>query len=195
MDTVLYRREVCDDGREALALAAPSLEDLAPHGARLQQHGFVDEAHTVAEARRRALGLHPACWYPALTAAEMRIWTWYLPRAYRRCGGVGHHVWLAPRSTRYHFASVPAPVLDELDFCESLALFDDYVIRTPERRLRDLDPILCGLAYPDPYRQGEATPYLLARWGEALEPWTSITARYHRRGWRGWLATMESLWR
>lgn len=93
--------------------------------------------------------------YKALTAQEHRNLRRHFPCDY----------WVSDqRSTMisgYAFDTIPLGVLKIIDRARRSELFDGIYIRTPERA-RISDPVLMGIA-------GDQV-FLLARWGEALQP-------------------------
>lgn len=95
----------------------------------------------------------PQEFYPELTGHELWVWRRFLPTMY------SHYTW-----KNYVFDLIPLEVLEEIQFADSLNLFDTFSIWTPERRVQD--PIAVGI-YMDRIFQ-------IVRWGESLKPFTEI---------------------
>lgn len=97
--------------------------------------------------------------YRKIPVGELRFWDKYLPTAYRKNNGD----W-----ANYRFDVMPKEVLEEINFADSLNIFDDIEIWSPERTPKD--PIALGVVG----RPGNNTFFFISRWAEALKPFEKI---------------------
>jgi hypothetical protein len=105
----------------------------------------------------------PGTFYPSLSKEEMQVWKPWLPTAIvlRRkptstlAGGV----------RALEQLEAPKEVIDEFSWSWNMELFDEYELRTPERR-DWRDPLLLGRCASQRYR--------IALWGESLRPFDEI---------------------
>jgi len=110
---------------------------------------------------QRTRSIEEACKFygEPLTDHEYGVWTGFLPTSYSKERGG----WQS-----YSFDRIPNGVLQEIQTADSLALFHDLRIWTPERQ--KLDPMVVGVIY-----DGAKTYYFkIVRWGESLASYSSI---------------------
>lgn len=112
--------------------------------------------------------------YPLLTAEEVRVWYRFLPTVYSTQMPVAGTVLIGQSQVRdmkdYAFDQPPISVLEAWKAARDQKLFDTYEIRTPEAVQRP-DPILLGWKH---HTTGPIGPFLIARWGEALQDFAEI---------------------
>lgn len=107
--------------------------------------------------------LSPGTFYPSLSKQEMKIWRPWLPTAivlYRKPSTT-----LSGCVSTLTKLDAPKEVIDEFTWSWNMELFDEYELRTPERR-DWRDPLLIG-------RNGDQR-YRIALWGESLRPFDEI---------------------
>ena len=117
------------------------------------------------EPPQKALTLHPVTFYPNITLAELTMWDHWLPTSEVFAG----EDQTAQRTffNRLEELSAPQEVVRECQWAWNMELFEEYTLKTPERR--DLrDPLVLG-------RLG-AHNYRIALWGESLRPIEEISA-------------------
>jgi len=97
--------------------------------------------------------------YEKISKYDLKIWEVFLPTKYyykpRHWGG-GRDFSFGD----YRFDKIPTEVLKELEFAQSLKLFDNFVIMTPEEK----DPLLAGVVTSP----NEDNFFIISRWGESL---------------------------
>jgi len=106
--------------------------------------------------------------YPRITGCQFEIWRLYLPTVYWRYHREnGIQTW-----QNYAFDAIPTRALEEIQFADSLKVFEEMHIWTPEQQT---DPIVVGLTNCT-IRSGNwsARHYLIARWAESLKPFAEI---------------------
>lgn len=147
---------------EAVLYGTRQMPPATPHSSSAEtRHGQHETAgHT---GRQDDWILQPATFYPAVSAAELGMWSQWLPTTMVfECGN--HYV----QSVFFHRLEqlgAPQEVLDECHWAWTLELFEAYELKTPERR--DLrDPLVLGRVGTQRYR--------IALWGESLRPLAEI---------------------
>ena len=125
-----------------------------------QDKEYVDARFQVVHNPDKETGpLKPEMFYPVVTVQEMEIWEHWLPT----------QILYNPSNIEYDLLeklNAPDEVMGELLWAQKLDLFEEYMLRTPER-VDSKDPLLLG-------RQG-ANWYRIALWGESLLPFEQIT--------------------
>jgi hypothetical protein len=122
-----------------------------------------DHASEPLEATQSSPPLSPALFYPVVSAAEMTMWSYWLPTTITfETPHVTFPSIILSRLNRLH---APPPVLEEFQWAHKMDLFEAYEVMTPERQ--DLrDPLLLGRVGDQRYR--------IALWGESLRPLEEI---------------------
>lgn len=150
METVVYRT------RQRAPLAMRTCSTARPEA--------VDQT-ALPEALQETAALQPAMFYPAISEAELTMWSHWLPTAFTFKSGSQ----VARKAFMHRLARLSAPqeVVEECQWAWNMDLFEVYELRTPERR--DLrDPVVLGRIGTQRYR--------IALWGESLRPLEEIKA-------------------
>lgn len=92
--------------------------------------------------------------YPQIYEEDWKIWKEFLPTAYY----YNKDEW-----KDFSFDDIPLEVLREIKHVQSLRVFDNLAIRTPEKQL--VDPLVCGIRHRG---HDHFDAYMIARWGESL---------------------------
>jgi hypothetical protein len=117
------------------------------------------------EPLQEVLTLHPVMFYPSIAPAELTVWNHWLPTTTVFKGGNQQ----AQEAFFHRLEELGAPqaVVRECQWAWNMDLFEDYALKTPERR--DLrDPLVLGRL--------ETQYYRIVLWGESLRPLEEITA-------------------
>jgi hypothetical protein len=115
--------------------------------------------------------------FPLMTDEEVSIWHAFLPMCYSSASKEASPYGPLRAWASYEYDQPPVTVLETLRDVRREGTFDTLNIRTPEQVLRP-DPILTGYRTFDKVAVG---PFLIARWGEALEPYEQIRAHVEER--------------
>lgn len=154
---------------------------------RLVEDDVMRERDEVVAARRRQLcedlgmtmqaafvgeqSQDPGVFYEELIGKDLFVWAAFLPTFYSKVSGDWEN---------YTFDVVPHEALEEIRTADSLELFDDLEIWTPQRRFED--PMVVGVLgrrRGNPSRDNlrvidGARFFAIARWGESLMPLEEI---------------------
>lgn len=146
---------------------------------------YTDE-HARLLSKYRFKSLHsessPSVPYPQLSGYELHVMMAFLPTAYKRT------YW-----HEYEFDVIPLSALKALEAADSLGVFSDFEIWTPEKpksppRTRKLDPMLVGVVGGQGRFSGSRSQtwkyrgdcpsgvqfFPIARWGEALKSFSEM---------------------
>lgn len=107
--------------------------------------------------------------YHRVSFYESQIWAQFLPTIYGKNAGQWQN---------YFYDVIPKNVLEEIAFAESLQIFDNFEIWTPENKFKD--PVVAGVVYDEIAGGRLTTYYLIARWGESLKPFEEIEEAVNR---------------
>lgn len=148
METVIYRRSQRQP-LDPMTISEPVV---------CQNHSGPPEPY------QDVLTLHPGMFYPRISPAELLIWDHWLPTTtvFKRGNQQAQEAFF------HRLAELTAPqaVVRECQWAWHMDLFEDYTLKTPERR--DLrDPLVLGRV--------ETQYYRLVLWGESLRPLEEIT--------------------
>lgn len=164
VQTELYRKPEADEVVEN--------EEIERRKELVATLGFTPQLQCVDE-----LGLEASRFYPELTSFELEVWTLFHRTYYSK----SKDEWKG-----YHFDRVPTSVLEEIRTADSLQVFDDIELWTPEWG-KELDPMAVGVVGHRLGRRdlthdlGQNTAFNsnarffpIVRWGESLLPFTEI---------------------
>lgn len=117
--------------------------------------------------------VYPSAFYPNISGYELKVWLDFLRTAYSK--NMGH--W-----NKYRFDCIPTDALEQIQFAESLHLFNDLEIWTPEQ---PIDPMVVGVlgdrqeTLANPFNSAmhgrrNVRFFQIVRWGESLKPFEAI---------------------
>lgn len=164
-------------------------EDVSP-----SEPSYTDEhARLLSKFRFKSLYSEgfPSVPYPRLSGYELHVTMAFLPTAYKRTH------W-----HEYEFDVIPLSALKALEAADSLGVFSDFEIWTPEKpksppRTRNIDPMLVGVAGGQGRFSGSRSKtwmyrgdcsssvqfFPIARWGEALKSFSEMKRAVKSNMW------------
>lgn len=148
MATQVMEEFMISDTVTAEAARVLAEANLSAREERIERLGLRRQRQCSVEAAERFYG-------SPLIDEELKTWTSFLPTKYSQ----NSLAWIG-----YTFDTIPDEVLEQISTADSLRLFHDIQIWTPEQR-RLFDPMAVGVVY-GPDRQVSYFP--IVRWGEAL---------------------------
>ena len=167
MEIITYRKAITEKsiGQRMAEIALQGQDHTGEHEEHLQLCVKVGLNHQVQRLAIVEKQKQADIWYDRVSASDYAIWKNFLPTSYSWRGYLPDNLGIRNIWGKYDFDIVPIEVLREIEFAQNLNLFEDFLIRTPERQ--QSDPAVFGII------SGEF--YLIARWGESLIPFKKIS--------------------